>query len=56
MRDIPCAEWNAFLDTVYTCLAVEEPADADEDSQIAVLLTGGEQHFVVRLEREPSHS
>lgn len=33
-------------------VAVEEPGEADEDPQVAVHLTGGGQHFVVRLERE----
>jgi hypothetical protein len=37
-------------------VAVEEPAEADEDPQVVVHLTGGGQHFVVRLEREPLHA
>lgn len=37
-------------------VAVEEPGEADEEPQIAVHLTGGGQHFVVRLERKPLHA
>jgi hypothetical protein len=37
-------------------VAVEEAAEADEDQQVAVHLTGGGQHLVVRLEPEPLHS
>ena len=33
-------------------VAVEEPAEADEDPQVVVHLTGGGQHFVVRLSNE----
>ncbi len=36
-------------------IAVEEPAGADEDPEVAVHLMGGGQHWVVRLEREPLH-
>jgi hypothetical protein len=32
-------------------VSVEEPGEADEDPQLAVHLTGGGQHFVVRVER-----
>jgi hypothetical protein len=34
-------------------IAIEEPAEADQDTQVAVHLTGGGQQWVVRLEREP---
>jgi hypothetical protein len=30
-------------------IAVEEPAEADEDARLAVYLVGGGQHLVVRL-------
>ena len=34
-------------------VAVEEPAKTDENSQLTVHLTGGGQHLVLSLEREP---
>jgi hypothetical protein len=37
-------------------VAVEEPLEAGEDPEVAVHLTGGGQHLVVRLEREPLHA
>jgi hypothetical protein len=37
-------------------VAVEEPVEAGDDPQVAVHLTGGGQHLVVRLEREPLHA
>jgi len=37
-------------------VAIEEPAEADEDPQIAVHLTGGGQHLVVRIERQALHA
>ena len=69
MRDIPRAEWDAFLtvgeppsgEVTHTVVepdrvALEKPAETDEDPQVVVHLTGGRQHWVLRLEREPLHT
>lgn len=37
-------------------VAIQEPAEADEDPQVAVHITGGGQHLIVRLEPPPAHA
>jgi hypothetical protein len=37
-------------------VALEEPAETDRDPQVVMHLTGGGQHWVLRLEREPLHT
>jgi hypothetical protein len=37
-------------------VAIEEPAEADENPQAAVHLMGGGQHLIVRLESQSTHA
>ena len=54
--DVPVAEWPEFLEAFSRqhrawLTTVEPSAAPDEDPQVAVHLTGGNQHLVIRIER-----
>jgi hypothetical protein len=36
-------------------VAIDEPAEAEDDAQVAVHFTGGGQHLVLRIEPGPLH-